>query len=147
MTKNLRRIQPTESQIQMAIIQWANITKVPINSEYYRMRNMYIGEFLVKFANEGKRSYMLGKKMKKEGLKSGFPDLCLFLPTFKQSINTDYLYISECALLIEVKSKLGKLSKKQINTIDFFKNMPYPIKVVRSVDEGIQAIKDYLGMR
>lgn len=145
MTKNLRRIEPTESQIQCAIVEWANNTKVPDSAGLSFFSFNKIGDYLVKNANEGKRSFATGKRMKEEGLMSGFPDMTLYLPKMYRRPDCGCFGALTWCLLIEVKSKNGKLSKNQIKIKDRI-HPGYPIVVVKSVDDGIQAIKDYLGM-
>ncbi len=131
MTKNLRRIEPTEHQIQCGIVEWARLTK--FDNQYK------VGDFLIKQANEGKRSWITGKKMKKEGLTAGVSDLFL---AYGYQFTGGY-----CGLWIEVKTSKGKISKSQQSWIDLMKFSGYCAGVVRSVDDGIQVIKDYLGMR
>lgn len=136
MTKNLRSIEPTESQIQCAIFEWARITDVNIG----KVNKAKIGDYLIKNANEGKRSFFIGKKMKKEGLTAGVLDLFFAFPVRNPFKNSPGAWI-------EVKSINGKLSKAQEIWIERMKYIGYPVYIVKSVDEGIQAIKDYLGMR
>jgi len=131
MSKNIRRVNPTESAIQQAIVEWAR----KINF----FKNLKIGSFLIKIANEGKRSWETGKKIKKEGLTRGVSDLFLAIPKVFPHVKN--------GLWIEVKSKNGKLSKSQNDWQILVMGIGYHACVVRSVDEGIQAIKDYLGMR
>lgn len=141
MTKNLRCIDPTESQIQCAIVEWANNT---LTNEGYR-----IGDFLIKIPNEGKRSFYIGNKIKKEGLKKGVSDLFLAIPSliFKVSDGTscDKEYLG--GLWLEVKTKRGKLSVDQKKWQERMIKAGYEAVVVRSVDEGIKEIKDYLGIK
>jgi VRR-NUC domain-containing protein len=129
-------INPTESQIQCAIVEWANNNIIPHTKHK-------VGKFLVKFTNEGKRSWILGKKMKKEGLKKGVSDLFFAFPTYCYN----YFEYKDFGLWIEVKSKKGKLSKEQKEWIELMIIVGYKAVVVYSVEEGIQAIKDYLGMK
>jgi hypothetical protein len=128
MTKNLRRIDPTEHQIQAAIVEWARNIKL--------FDNFKIGNFLLKNCNEGRRSWADGKRKKKEGLKKGVSDLFLAFPQKNYH-----------GLWIEVKKRSGKMTKEQIEWFTFMNLVGYETKLVDEVDEGIQAIKDYLGMR
>jgi len=137
MTKNLRSINPSEHQIQAAIVEWARRTK--LDNEYR------VGDFLIKQANEGKRSWNVGKKMKKEGLTAGVSDLFLALPVkATEKVSKKERFFG--GMWIEVKSKKGKLSYKQAMWITTM-SQNYICLVVDEVDDGIQAIKDYLRMR
>lgn len=138
MIKNIRRLEPTESQIQMAIVEWANCIDSPYITLGFDWFPKKLGELLIKIPNEGKRSWFLCKKMKKEGMKKGVSDLFLAVPNNKKGFG---------GLWIEVKSLNGKISKDQENWLYFMNSLGYEGKIVRSVDEGIQAIKDYLGMK
>ena len=128
MTKNLRRIEPTESAIQCAIVEWANHIKI--------FDGFTIGNFLLKNCNEGKRSWIDAKIKKKEGLKKGVSDLFLAFP--KKEYH---------GLWIEVKSHKGKMILEQIDWFNLMNFVGYETKLVYGVDSGIQAIKDYLGMK
>lgn len=57
----------TEAQEQEALFEWVHL-----------MASKYPGiDLLYHVPNEGKRSYQQGRMLKQEGLKPGFPDLCL----------------------------------------------------------------------
>lgn len=134
-TKMLRRINPTESQIQCAIVEWANKSVSPYGG--------MIGNRLLAIPNGGFRNKFEAKRLKKEGVKAGISDMFLAYPTIMIANNKE-IYI--CGLWLEVKSKKGKVSEVQNNWFMEIVNH-YSFSVVRSVDEGIQAIKDYLGMK
>lgn len=143
----IRSINPSEHQIQAAIVEWANTIKICTFRKFIEGKET-IGSYLIKNANEGKRSFSQGKKMKKEGLKKGVSDLFLAIP--KEIENLCEMcedYILYCGLWIEVKSKKGRLSKEQISWLELMKVSRYQACVVYSVGEGLKAIKDYLGMR
>lgn len=130
MTKNLRRIEPTEHQIQSAIVEWAHNLKLT--------SKIIIGDYLFAIPNGGNRSLTEGLRLKKEGVKKGVSDLFLAYPV---SFNwgEDWKH----GLFIEVKTKKGKVSVFQSEWINLMKENRYEAVVVRSLDEGIQAIKDY----
>jgi len=137
----IRTINASEHQIQCAIVEWARLT--PINVGKTTMGK--IGDYLIKNANEGKRSFSLAKKMKKEGLTSGVSDMFFAFP-----INIGKLNKFICptpGLWIEVKSKKGKLSESQKIWIERMRYIGYQCVVINTVEEGMQAIKNYLGMR
>lgn len=136
MTKNLRRIDPTEHQIQAAIVEWARMEKFqnPHNKELI----IYLKDYLIAIPNGGNRSITEAIRLRKEGVKAGVSDLFLALPW-----DNGEFY---CGLWIEVKSKNGKLSKAQREWLQKM-SKSYKTFVIFTVDEGIQAIKDYLGMK
>lgn len=172
--KNLRSVEPTESQIQCAIVEWANNTR-------YFFGN--VGDFLIAIKNEGKQRVLknkkgalfcpTGNKYNKEGRKKGVSDLFLAIPVLSGitnegekiidpreilSLNKEYNFFypinnffssspTHSGLWIEVKSKKGKISEAQENWAHKMKMMGYSFAFVWSVDSGIQSIKDYLGMR
>ena len=133
----MRRVNPTEHQIQSAIVEWARNTKIHIHR---KAEHEPISNYLIKIPNEGKRSFFTAKKMKLEGLTRGALDLFLFFPVKSYCHHT-------CGLWMEVKTGKGKLSESQIIFIERMKWIGYPVVVIRTVDEGIQAIKDYLGVK
>ena len=138
-SKNLRRIEPTEHQIQCAIVEWAN-------KAHTRNCLSIIGEFLIAYPNGGSRKKIKlkcgkfvsleGKRLKKEGVKAGVSDLFLALPSKGFG-----------GLWLEVKTSKGKVSKAQQSWRDLMRSTGYCAGVVRSVDEGIQVIKYYLGIK
>jgi hypothetical protein len=136
----IRKIEATESQIQCTIVDWAN------NTNY--LNNRKIGDFLIKITNEGKRSIFQGRKMKREGLKKGVSDLFLAIPLVDiNSFSPSGIIYTISGLWIEVKTKIGKVTKEQDQWGSDMKIMGYSFEIVRGVDEGIQAIKDYLVMK
>ena len=153
MTKNLRRIEPTEHQIVSGVMDFASkvIVKVPVNKNvlldslsvggqhiYYMYSHLPLSRFFVKITNEGKRSYGHIKYLKKEGFNKGVSDSLLAYPICNKG---------KIGLWMEAKSKGGKLTKEQEDWINLMRWIGFDAVVYRSVDEGIQAIKDYLGMK
>jgi len=137
----MRSVEPSEHQIQCAIVEWARVTDLHIG----KVDKAKVGDYLIKNANEGKRSFFVGKQMKKEGLTPGVSDLFFAFP---KNIGNYNMWIGPSSgLWLEVKSKKGKLSSSQKIWIERMVEIGYEAKVIRCVDEGIQAIKDYLGMR
>lgn len=126
----MRKIEPTEHQIQCAIVEWANHKIIPPYTDGK------IGHLLIAIPNGGYRNKIEAARLKKEGVKAGVSDLFFAFPAFKFH-----------GLWIEIKTKKGKLSKEQKNWIELMSFMNYKAVVVYSVDEGIQAIKDYLGLK
>lgn len=131
------KIEPTEHQIQCAIVEWAANTNLPFGKRK-------IGDFLLAIPNGGNRSITEALRLKKEGVKKGVSDLFLSFPLWRDGYMVDFY--EACGLWIEVKSKKGKLSKSQEDWIVLMIAHGYEARVVYSVDQGIQVIKDYLGM-
>jgi len=132
----MRIVNPTEHQIQCAIVEWANIVDSPYVHSTKDLIHKKIGDFLIKNANEGKRSWAQGKKMKKEGLKKGVSDLFLAIPASNSA-----------GLWIEVKTIKGKISESQEEWLRLMNFAGYGTALIRSVDEGIKTIKNYLGIK
>lgn len=85
-----------EHQEQKALIEWCEYKGYPYN-------------LIFAIPNGGKRHKAVAVKLKKEGVKSGVPDLFLPVPA-----------MSYCGLFIEMKSKKGKVTdnqKKWIKTL------------------------------
>jgi len=141
MAMNLRRIDPTESQIQCAIVEWAS--KIKVKGVYK------ISSFLIKPCNEGKRSWIDGKIKKKEGLRKGVSDLFLAIPCWRYKVSDGSSLDKEYfgGLWLEIKSKNGRLSIPQLEWITLMSINGYEARCVDTVDSGIQAIKDYLGVK
>lgn len=84
---------PTESEEQQALFQWAKYKE----GQYPEIKLMH------HIPNEGKRTISAGAKLKREGLVSGVPDICLSVPKGKYH-----------SLYIELKRvKYSKVSKEQ----------------------------------
>ena len=132
----MRRIDPTEHQIQAAIVEWAYKTKMV--NKYNPERIIYLKDHLIAIPNGGKRSITEAIRLKKEGVKPGVSDLFLACPSFNGK--------NKNGLWIEVKSKRGKVSRMQYEWSELMQGCHYAVSFIYSVDEGIQAIKDYLGM-
>ena len=82
----------TESQLQIQVFEWAQL----MTGKYPELSLLY------HIPNEGKRSIYYGAKLKREGLKSGVPDICLPIPKG-----------SYCGLYIELKVGKNKPTKNQ----------------------------------
>ena len=75
-------------------------------------------------------------KLKEEGLQPGVPDL--FLAVGNSIYN---------GMFIEIKTKTDRLRKKQVDMIRALEQQNYKCVVVRSVDEFMEVIKEYLSIR
>lgn len=129
-TKRLSRhpkdYSPTEHAEQVAFIQWFDIT--------------YPHYFLFAIPNGEKRAIHAAVRLKREGVRSGVPDLCLAYPAG-----------GDAALFIEMKRKGGgSKSKGKISAIQSerhiqLENAGYKVVVCYGCDEAMQAVKEYLG--
>ena len=89
----MKKIQPlTESQLQIQIFEWAQL----MTGKYPELYLLY------HIPNEGKRSIYYGAKLKREGLKSSVPDICLPIPKGQY-----------CGLYIELKVGKNRPTKNQ----------------------------------
>lgn len=114
-----------ESRIQKALIQWWAV----------QCRVLKIPEFLL-FAvpNGGWRHVVTAVNLKKEGARSGTPDLFLSVPT-------KYYH----GLYIEMKKKDGEASDAQKEFIDEAWRRGYAACVCHGLDIAQQVILTYLG--
>lgn len=94
-------------------------------------------DMLFHITNEGKRSKRTGAELKRQGLKRGIPDICLPIPNGKYH-----------GLWIELKAdKTKRLSKEQKEWLEKLNRFGYKAVRCNGADEGIQTIKDYLGIK
>lgn len=114
---------PSESSEQISVIEWAALQE----KAYPELRLIY------KITNEGKRSPSYGARMKREGLRKGFPDMCL--PVARGGYS---------ALYVEMKAIDGKLDKHQKEWIDDLNGAGNCAVVCYGADEAIQTIIRYL---
>ena len=76
------------------------------------------------------------KKLKEEGLQPGVPDL--FLAVGNSIYN---------GMFIEIKSKTDRLRKKQVDMIRELESENYKCIIVRSLDEFIEQINEYMRIK
>ena len=76
------------------------------------------------------------KKLKEEGLQPGVPDL--FLAVGNSIYN---------GMFIEIKSKTDRLRKKQVDMIRELESENYKCIIVRSVDEFMEQINEYMRIK
>lgn len=118
----------TESQIQQAFFQYVDTRSQDATSPW----NNIIGN-----PNEAKhRNFRIINLQKKEGMKKGFPDISVFVPTKKYP-----------AYFIELKTSTGKPSKEQIEWIERLTRWGYKAEIIKTndVEVLIKKVCDYLG--
>lgn len=129
----LRRIAPTESDEQIALIQWCGLWK----GQFPELGLLYA------IPNGGSRSHQVdargnefsieAARMKKEGVKRGVPDLCLPVPR-----------AGSHGLYIELKSKSGRASQVQKEWIEALQQQGYTVKLCRGFNQASETILKYL---
>ena len=114
-------IETTEASIQSAFFEWISL--------YPRIR-------LITFAvpNGGSRNCLEAKNLKAQGVTAGVPDIFMAVPCNGYH-----------GLFIELKSKNGRLSEYQKIWIDNLNDRAYKAVVCYSLDEAINAVREYLG--
>lgn len=108
-----------EHQIQVACVNW------------FRMQYK---DIIYAVPNAARRSVVMGKMMKDEGLLPGIPDLCI--PVMRNNYG---------GLYIEMKDgKNGRLSDSQKEMIDRLRCNGYRVDVCRSVDDFMDVVNEYM---
>lgn len=123
MYRNMKRSESTE---QMTLIDWCNIN----TCAYPEL------ELIYHIPNEGKRSDYQGKKLKREGLKKGVPDLCLPVP--RREYN---------GLYIEMKYGNGRISKEQKEWLEKLNKQGYLAVVCYGFEEARETIEAYISKK
>lgn len=112
----------TEHDIQCQVIRWFDIT--------YRKT---IAGRLVAIPNGGHRHIAVARKLKAEGVRAGFPDLFLPIPSG-----------SNHGLFIEMKTQKGKPTESQNDWLSFLDSQCYAVAVCHSFDDAKRVIEGYL---
>ena len=117
------------SRIQKACVKW-------FRYQYSDKKNLLFSiPNGIPLANQNVRTKIYNK-LKEEGLQPGVPDL--FLAVGNSIYN---------GMFIEIKSKTDRLRKKQVDMIRALEQQNYRCVVVRSVDEFIEIVDEYLRMK
>lgn len=115
-----------EHEEQKKLIRWAK----NMESEIVELISLYA------IPNAGKRSFAAAKYYKDEGLRTGFPDLCLPVGSWGYH-----------ALYIEMKVKPNTVKPAQKEWAERLKSMGNMVVVCWSVEEAIEAILHYLDIK
>lgn len=114
----------TETQHQISLMQWWTAVHahygLPISALYHA-------------PNEGLRTNMYGAKLKKLGLRKGFPDIQLLTPSGGYGM-----------LFIELKSEHGKPTPEQAEYLDYLRSRGYAACLCYGWDAARRCIEDYL---
>ncbi|HMF72302.1 MAG TPA: VRR-NUC domain-containing protein [Flavitalea sp.] len=122
MVRLLKSGELSEESIHKTIIQWVR--------NHPKLKKM--GNLVMHFPNEGKRSLRYGKLMKDLGMRKGVSDLLIAMPRHGYG-----------GAWIEIKSRGGIVSKEQNNFLSDMRQQNYFTAVCWSIDEGIKTIDWY----
>lgn len=111
-----------EDEHQATILEWCALNR----NKYPEL------DLLYHIPNEGKRSPATAATMKRIGLKSGVPDLCL--PVARGGYH---------GLYIELKADGGRVTKKQMEWIDRLQQQHYCAVVCFGWEAAVKAIERY----
>ena len=117
------------SRLQSACVKWFRYQYSDIKELLFSIPNG------IPLSNQNLRTKIY-KKLKEEGLQPGVPDL--FLAVGNSIYN---------GMFIEIKTKTDRLRKKQVDMIRALEQQNYKCVVVRSVDEFIEIIDEYLSIK
>ena len=120
-SKPRRKPSDEEHRIQSACVRWFRL-------QYPKMKHN-----LFSVPNGGKRNAVTGAKLKEEGALAGVADLIL--------LKSNRFY---GALLIEMKTPKGSQSDSQKEWESKITQDGYKYVVIRSLDEFMQVVKQYL---
>lgn len=120
-TKEPKIRQPSESQIQIAFMEWMAL-KYP-----------KIFPYAFHIPNEGKRSIQTGGHLRRQGLKKGAPDIMVAYP-----------HNSRPGFFMEIKRATGKVSTEQLEFLQRLTNVGYICAVAFSVEEAINSFTWYM---
>lgn len=93
-------------------------------------------ELLYHVPNGGSRNALEAVNLKRQGVKSGVPDLCLPVPRGKYH-----------GLYIELKAGKNKASQKQREWLRALREQNYAAMVCYGCDEAIEVITQYLNLK
>lgn len=116
-------MQQTEHQCQCVVMEWAELQSP-------RMPELNL---LFAVPNGGHRHPAVAKKLKREGVKRGVPDLCL--PVARHGYH---------GLFIEMKAAKGRLSIHQRKWAATLEQQGYLVHVCYDSETAINQIRNYL---
>lgn len=127
MAKKPKEIIPLEHDEQVKVIDWCNA---------HHVKHPML-KWIFAIPNAAKRSWVVGKAMKAEGVKKGVPDLCLPHPVH-------HLKFTYHGLYIEMKRKGNTTTDDQKEWLDHLAYVGYKTAVAYSGDEAIKIIEEYI---
>jgi len=124
-----------ESQEQQALMQWAKLQE----GKYPELQLLHA------IPNGGKRNVVTATILKKEGVKSGVPDL--FLPVARTNyVSYEYSEVYH-GLYIEMKAPKGVVSQNQLWWISKLREQGYKVAVCYGFEQAKRVIEEYLGKK
>jgi hypothetical protein len=126
MTKLDKIPAPSESVEQQCLFRWADF----MAGQYPVLKLMH------HIPNEGKRSRSTGARMKAEGLKPGFPDICLPVPVGKYH-----------GLYIEMKAGKNTTTQNQDDWLEALSGQGYFTAVCWGWEQAAVVVTKYLGVK
>jgi len=113
------------------------MTESHIQKSFVTELSLYpaVRQYLFAIPNGGSRHKLEAISLKAQGVTPGIPDLFLSIPTKKHH-----------GLYLECKSDKGKLTEHQTKKIFIFKEIGYECILFRTSKEGIEVVKEYLGL-
>ena len=121
--EQMTKIYPTEDQIQIALIDWMKINKIPV----------------IAIQNEGKRSYSYSRLLKKKGQRKGASDLFIPVP----NIIGHGLFV-ELKAINPLTGNYRKPTSEQLVFIEDMIKLGYSAHVANGFDEALEIIRNYL---
>lgn len=131
LTKVVKKLFPTEQQIQIAVMDWIRLQK--FNFHLIKKRLSLI-DYAWHTPNGGSRNIIEAKRLKDAGVLAGVPDITIAVPS--RHFHGFYM---------ELKSSKGKLTPAQIKFAHNMKAVGNYYCVAYSVNEAIEFIKAYMG--
>lgn len=119
-----------EHELQVASVRW------------FRLQYPEYAPLLFAVPNGGARDKREGARLKAEGVTAGVADLLLLLPRVKHDAEGGTYYVP--ALCIEMKTDTGRQQATQRAWQSAVESEGYKYIVVRSLDEFIQELEDYI---
>jgi len=111
----------SESSIQCNYLKWLNF------------QHPEIFEVTSSFPNGGVRDPRYGARLKREGMKKGFPDLGIFSPRGQYH-----------GMFIEFKNEKGRVSPEQKEILYKLQAKGYLCVICKSIEEAINLTNEYL---
>lgn len=113
----------SETQEQIALFEWADLQC----NRHPELRLMF------HVPNEGKRSVVMGRMMKRMGLKQGVPDVILPVPKGRYH-----------GLAIEMKTQKGRPTANQLVWIDRLRAQGWRAEICHGWQDAADTIRGYL---
>lgn len=136
-----KRRRQEESLMQRKVVQWWDMT--------CKARWGLDHRLLFAVPNAGWRSPATAAIMKAEGLRAGVPDLLLAVPRHRQVAHANSMmsqYSTEfCSgIFLELKTPEGRVARNQETYHALLRAQGYRVEVVRSFDQAVEVISNYL---